>query len=207
MVTSSPETREIESKFFISDLRALEKRLLDLGATLVQPRTHEYNLRFDTPAGDLSEAMSLLRLRRDTHSHLTYKGPSTTLGGVLARTEVEFEVSDFGAAQKFVEALGFRSKFVYEKHRTTYNLDGNKITLDEMPYGDFVEIEGPDAPAIQAVALRLKLDWGQSLPETYISIFRRLKDLAGLKFNDLTFANFEGVEVDMARVGVLPADA
>ena len=69
--------------------------MLDLGATLVQPRTLEYNLRFDTRDGELSEAMSVLRLRRDSGNRLTFKGPSKTLGGVLARKEIEFDVSDF----------------------------------------------------------------------------------------------------------------
>lgn len=198
--------KEFEVKFYVADLQALERQLLELGATLVQPRTHEYNLRFDTLAGDLSEAKSVLRLRRDTGSRLTYKGPSTTLGGVLARTELEFEVSDFSQAQKFVEALGFRSKFIYEKLRTTYEMGRLKITLDEMPYGNFIEIEGPDAESIRGTAESLNLNWEERLPETYISIFRRLKELASLKFTDLIFENFEGVDVELSRIGIKPAD-
>lgn len=198
--------QELEVKFNVADLKTIEKKMLDLGAAIVQPRTHEYNLRFDTTSGDLSEAMSMLRLRRDQGNRLTFKGPSSTLGGVLARKEVEFEVSDFDSAQKLLEALGFRSKFVYEKQRSTCVHEGLNITLDEMPYGDFVEIEGPDAESIRAMATKLKLNWDRRLPETYISIFRRLKELDSLKFKDLTFENFEGVEVDLSRVGVRPAD-
>ncbi|MDA1329512.1 MAG: class IV adenylate cyclase [Chloroflexi bacterium] len=206
MVIPISENKELEVKFLVSDLKIVEKRLASLGATLVQPRTHEYNLRFDTPAGQLTEAMSVLRLRRDNRSHLTYKGPSVTLGGVLSRTELEFEVSDFSAAQKLVEALGFNSKFIYEKQRTTYDYKGLKVTLDEMPYGNFTEIEGPDAPSIQEASQKLNLNWERRLPETYISIFRRLRELFSLSFQDLTFDNFQGVSVDLSRVGMLPAD-
>jgi len=202
----SPSDRELEVKFFIRDLPEMEKRLVAIGATLVQPRTHEYNLRFDTPSGDLGQRESMLRLRRDAASHVTYKGPSTTLGGVLARTEIEFDVSNFAAAQKLIEALGFRSKFVYEKYRTTYALDGLKVTLDEMPYGNFVEVEGKQAEPIQAAAKKLKLDWAQRLPETYISIFRRLKELFSLQFNDVTFENFKNIKYDLERAGVHFAD-
>jgi adenylate cyclase class 2 len=198
--------KELEVKFHVSDLAEIEKQLVKLGATLVQPRTHEYNLRFDTPSGDLAQAESMLRLRRDAGSHVTFKGPSSTLGGVLARQEIEFEVSNFVSAQKLIEALGFRSKFVYEKYRTTYGLDGLKITLDEMPYGLFVEIEGKEAAPIQKAANQLNLDWQERLPETYISIFRRLKELFSLHFTDLTFANFEGAEINMQRVGINAAD-
>lgn len=202
----SVSDKELEVKFYVSDLAEIEKQLVKLGATLVQPRTHEYNLRFDTPGGDLAQAESMLRLRRDAGSHVTFKGPSSTLGGVLARQEIEFEVSNFPAAQKLIEALGFRSKFVYEKYRTTYALDGLKITLDEMPYGPFIEIEGKDAAGIQVAANQLNLDWQRRLPETYVSIFRRLKELFSLHFTDLTFSNFEGVAFNMRRVGINIAD-
>jgi adenylate cyclase class 2 len=202
-----PNDQELEVKFFLADLEGIEKRLSKIGANLIQPRTHEYNLRFDTPAGDLSQASRVLRLRRDSGSHLTYKGPSETLEGVLARQEIEFEINNFDAARRFIEALGFRSKFVYEKFRTTYDLQGFKITLDEMPYGHFIEIEGQEASAIQDTARRLELDWDAAIPETYISLFRRLKELSGFPFADLTFDNFAGISVDVERIGIKPADA
>ena len=199
--------KELEVKFYVSDLGEIEKRLVNAGATLVQPRTHEYNLRFDTPAGDLAQAESMLRLRRDAGSHLTYKGPSTTMGGVLARQEIEFDVSNFSSAQKMIEALGYRSKFFYEKFRTTYALNGLKVTLDEMPYGPFVEVEGTEAKPIQQAAKQLGLDWNERLPETYISIFRRLKELYGLPFTDVTFDNFKAVEFNIGRAGIKVADS
>lgn len=205
MVTLASD-RELEVKFHVTDLAEMESRLVALGATLVQPRTHEYNLRFDNRAGDLHQAESMLRLRRDSASHVTFKGPSSTLGGVLTRQEIEFEVSNFSAAQKLIEALGFRSKFVYEKHRTTYAMDGLKITLDEMPYGPFVEIEGNSAAPIRTAADKLSLNWERRLPETYISIFRRLRELFNLDYSDVTFSNFAGSKYDLASAGVLPAD-
>ncbi len=198
--------KELEVKFYVSDLAEIERRLVAAGATLLQPRTHEYNLRFDTLSGDLAQRESLLRLRRDAGSHLTFKGPSTTLGGVLARQEIEFDVSNFSDAQKLIEALGYKSKFVYEKFRTTYALDGLKVTLDEMPYGPFIEIEGTEPEPIEQASKELGLDWNERLPETYVSIFRRLKELFGLHFNDLTFENFKGVTFDVQRVGVKLAD-
>ena len=197
---------ELEVKFYVSSLAGMEERLVEAGATLVQPRSHEFNIRFDTPTGELSRAQSILRLRRDAGSHVTFKGPSATMGGVLARQEIEFDVNNFSAAQKLIEALGYRSNFIYEKHRTTYALNGLKVTLDEMPYGDFVEIEGKNAKSIQEASTKFGLHWEERLPETYISIFRRMKELFGLQFTDLTFDNFNGVEISMDRVGIRFAD-
>jgi hypothetical protein len=52
----------------------------------------------------------------------------------------------------------------------------------------------------------MNLEWQERLPETYISIFRRLKELFSLHFTDLTFANFEGKAINMQRVGINVAD-
>ena len=46
---------EIEVKFLLKDLPRLELRIKALGGKLVQPRVKETNLRFDTPAGDLTK--------------------------------------------------------------------------------------------------------------------------------------------------------
>ena len=45
--------QELEVKYYISDLPALERRLQSLGAQLVQPRIQELNLRFDLASGEL----------------------------------------------------------------------------------------------------------------------------------------------------------
>lgn len=202
----SASDKELEVKFCVSDLKEMENRLIAVNATLVQPRTHEYNLRFDTLDGELGQKESMLRLRRDSGTHITYKGPSSTLGGVLARQEIEFDVSDFSAAQKLVEALGFKHKFVYEKYRTTYAFEGLKVTLDELPYGTFVEIEGAQPEHIKEASQKLDLDWNERLPETYLGIFRRMKELFRLNFSDITFANFENAEYDLLRTGIKEAD-
>jgi len=42
--------QEIEVKFYLEHLDRLHAHLIEIGAELVQPRTHEINLRFDTPS-------------------------------------------------------------------------------------------------------------------------------------------------------------
>jgi len=107
--------QEIEAKFYLQDLAAFRQRLMAAGARLIQPRVQETNLRFDTPQRDLSQKAQVLRLRQDEAAHLTFKGPGALEGGVLARQEIEFEVSDFAAARRFLEALGYRVYTTYEK--------------------------------------------------------------------------------------------
>jgi adenylate cyclase class 2 len=87
-----------------------------------------------------------------------------------------------------------------------YRLQGVLVTLDEMPYGFFVEIEGPDGTSIQDVAARLGLDWGKRILDSYTVLFERVRLALGLNFRDLSFANFKGITVSPQALGVSLAD-
>lgn len=202
----SGKPTEQEVKYYIADLEKLEARLQKLGARQVQPRVHEVNLRFDTQQGDLARAYQVLRLRRDQNNRLTYKGPSKFQDGVRVREEIEFQVSDFEAARAFLEALGYQVSMMYEKYRAAYELDEVEITLDEMPYGDFAELEGPDPQVIQQVNQRLGLDWEARSDASYTVLFDQLKQRLGLNFRDLSFENFEAVKITARDLQLRPAD-
>ncbi len=176
-----------------------------LGGGLIQPRTHEVNLRFDTPDGSLQREGRVLRLRQDEAIHLTYKDGNTLKDGALSRREIEFEVSDFALARQFLEALGYETIFLYEKYRTIYEMDGAHIMLDETPIGGLVEIEG-ELEELKAVAEKLRLNWAAAIPASYHALFGRVRKARGLKFHDLSFENFKGVKVLPEDFGALPAD-
>jgi len=171
----------------ISDRAALQAKLLALRAELKHARVFESNLRFDLPDGSLSARRLVLRLRQDERARLTLKGPAEIGAEVTTRSEIEFEVSSFDNARALLEALGYRLSVMYEKYRTTYALGGCEVTLDEMPYGDFAEIEGPGAEAIRGVANLLGLAWETRTAESYLMLFSRLR-AAGLSAQNLSFA-------------------
>jgi adenylate cyclase class 2 len=197
--------RELEIKLWISQPERL-RRWLEKNTQVAHPRTHERNLRFDRPDGSLGAASQVLRLRQDQHARLTFKGPGELQQGVYARQEIEFEVSSFEAARHFLEALGYQVQMQYEKFRTTYLLEGVMITWDEMPYGTFLELEGPDPVHIQAVCRTLGLDWEQRILASYTGLFDQLKDRLGLGFTDLTFENFQGITHPLTSLDLKPAD-
>ena len=198
--------QELEIKLYLADLAAFKGRVIDLGAELSEPRLHEVNLRFDLPDGELTRTTQVLRLRQDTAARMTYKGPGETIDGVHARLEIEFTVSDFQSAQSLLETLGYQISLMYEKYRTTYFLDGLQITLDEMPYGNFTEIEGADPAAIHNAAEQLGLRWEVRILESYTSLFEHLQKKFGLTFRDLSFANFADLKISSEDLGVIPAD-
>lgn len=133
---------------------------------------------------------------------MTYKGPGEERDGVRLRQELEFSVSDFATAQAVFEALGYRVVLMYEKYRTTYALGEVLVVLDEMPYGNFVEIEGPDGGSIRKAAEKVGLDWEARILESYVFLFERLRQAQGLAFHDLSFANFAGRSISPEDLGV-----
>jgi adenylate cyclase class 2 len=199
--------QEIEVKFYIRQLARLEKAIQDAGGHLAQPRVKETNLRFDLPDGSLLAQRRVLRLRQDTRSLLTYKGPSAVGEAVNIRQEIETAVSDFSAAQRILEALGYHVSIGYEKWRTSYHLDDLEIVLDELPYGNFCEIEGPNPAAIQAAASRLKLNWEARIVDSYLGMFWRLKTNLGLQAENLDFASFASRHISSEELAVTYADA
>jgi adenylate cyclase class 2 len=198
--------REIEAKFYIQDKAQFEARLNTAGAERVHERILEVNLRFDTPKGKLERTHQVLRLRQDSAARLTYKSSTRMEEGVFNRQEIEVEIGDFEAGKRLIEALGYEVAVIYEKYRTTYTLEGLEITVDELPYGDFVEIEGDDPGAIRDCAQRLGLDMEAAIERSYLGLFKKTRKKMKIKFRDLTFENYKGLEVSAEQLGVRPAD-
>ncbi len=201
----SKNNDEIEAKFWISDLDAFQQRLRNMGARLVHPRGKETNLRYDTEDGLFSRQARVLRLRKDYGVHLTYKGAARPGQQVAMRQEIEFEVSSYKAARAFLEELGYRVIVIYEKYRASYEVNHFDVAVDELPFGNFAEIEGPDAAAIRSLAEALGLDWDARSAESYLGLFGRLQQ-NGLQARNLTFEEFKGVKVAPEQLGLRPAD-
>lgn len=197
---------EVEVKFHIRRLADLARRLDDLGAVCEGTRVLEHNLRFDTPDRRLEGKHQALRLRRDSTTTMTFKGPSSMQDGIRARTEIEIRLDDFSHARMLLEVLGYVVTFEYEKFRTTYALAGTSIMLDELPYGEFMEIEG-DPKALKAVAGQVGLRWEAAIQDSYLGLFEKLRARHNLPFTGLTFGNFASHPAHVRDLGIEPADA
>jgi len=199
--------QELEVKFYVKNLLPFEQKLKQLNATLIQPRTHEINLRFDTPDQSLSRSYQVLRLRQDQEARLTYKGPGEVLEGVRIRREIEFSVSDFRSAQSFLEALGYQVIFMYEKYRSVYRFNDMLVMLDEMPVGYFLELEGANPEIILSTSQILGLRWETRILDSYTVLFDRVRQSCGLNIRDLSFDNFRGIEIKPEKMNLVCAEA
>jgi adenylate cyclase, class 2 len=186
---------EQEVKFYLNDPKAFEERLISSGGRLKLLRSLEINLRFDTPDRRLSNSFQTLRLRQDKICRLTWKGAGNPAGEVSAREELEVEVSDLDTARAILEGLGFELMLVYEKYRSAYMLGDVEISLDEMPFGNFCEVEGPDTESIKKTAELLGLAWDIRSRLSYLALFEIVKQKLNINLRDLTFEAFKDIKV------------
>jgi adenylate cyclase class 2 len=179
--------QEIEAKFHVSDLHEVRQRLMELGGHVATPSHHELNLYFDTPDRKLMSGHQVLRIRTDGRVRMTYKQQQETFE---ERTEIEISLDDAAEARALLEALGFETTFSYEKRREVFGLDGVLVMLDELPFGRFVEIEGPALKDIVDAAARLGFNWQTRVRANYLTLFERLRKHLGLSTHEATFATF-----------------
>lgn len=194
---------EIEAKFFIRDLPAMRATLLKAGATLTKERVFERNIRYDNEWGGLDRKRAILRLRQDSRTIITYKGIPADLAllnsEVRIREELEIIVDDFEMADKLLRRIGFYPQTQYEKYRETFALGACEVVLDELPFGDFIEIEGTEE-GIMAAVNQLGLNWSERINKSYLSLFKRFKRHTNLPLRTLTFSEFEPVTTSIADI-------
>ncbi len=192
---------EIEVKFFVTDLVKIRDNLLEIGGQLIKPRIYERNIRYDTAWDSLMHQGKLLRLRQDRATRLTYKGESEQPVNteVRIREELEIVIDNFDTTAAILEKIGFEPRQIYEKYRETFHYLSVEVVFDEMPFGDFVELEG-EALTIREVADALGLPWNSRILTNYLDLMALLKNHHDLPFNDLTFANFDDYEVSIADI-------
>jgi adenylate cyclase class 2 len=187
---------ETEVKFHLADPAAARARLLAIGASS-SGCSFERNIRFDDRHLSLEQARCLLRLRRDRTSTLTFKSsPADADPEVKQLAELEVGVECLETMQRILQCLGYHPAQTYEKWRETLALDRTVFCLDRLPFGEFLEIEGPKEE-IRRFADRLELDWGRRILATYLDIFTLIRGRQQLPFTDVTFGNFEGNPVDI----------
>lgn len=193
------EPVEIEVKFHVGDVGSLRRAIEALGAE-DRGEVFETNIRYEDAGNTLVQNRSLLRLRQDNAAVLTYKSDAEDADPQYkVRRELEVTVSDFDAMHQILNALGFHREQVYEKRRRIYKLGDAVLCLDAMPFGDFLEIEGPK-PDIRRIADGLNLVWENRILTNYLNIFSMIRKDLNLGFADITFDNFRSVgPVDMAR--------
>ena len=163
------------------------------GYAVSVPRTLESDQLFDLPSAALQQSDRILRLRKTIspegimRAMVTYKGPAKR-DGYKSREEIEFDVSDPDTYTLVLDRLGYRPTFRYEKYRTQLRAasEPGMITIDEIPIGIYLEIEGP-RPWIDSTAARVGLPKAQFLTVSYAGLYREYREEHPEASPDMTF--------------------
>jgi len=103
---------------------------------------------------------------------LTYKQRFPSASSIKQQQEDETEIADADAMEAILEALDFVPALVYEKRRATWRLGDAEIVIDELPFGLFMEIEGPE-PTIRKVEKQLAIKGLRAEHATYPQLTAR----------------------------------
>lgn len=178
--------KEIEIKFRVENLRALNRKLRDAGFRLETPRTHETNTLYDLPGQVLRKRKELLRLREFGSSwKLTHKSGSKA-SRHSSRIELETGVSDGKKMDAILRALGYSPSFRYEKFRAEWTDGKGQVVVDHTPIGDFCEIEGKPR-WIDATAKSLGVGREEYITTNYATLFADWKQQTQSKAEEMTF--------------------
>ena len=197
---------ETEIKFLLRNPMKIEDQLINSDGKLIQPKTYEINYRLDSQDLRMRSENKVLRLRKDSTSRLTFKESGTYQDGICIREELEIPIGDIQTAIKIFEAIGFHIEQIYEKYRTIYRLNNISLMIDELPIGDFVELEGNNPDQIKKVAKYLGLFWDRHIPMGYLQIHNELNKLDNTQNKNMLFKGKFSSLHDLEKLDILPAD-
>lgn len=175
---------EYEVRVLEIDKERLEELLTKLGATKIATYNQKrYTYEFDPPIPG-----KWIRLRNN--------GETTTLAiksiekrEIDGTKEIEIKVSDFETTNEILNQLGYCVHNYQENIRTTYNLNGVEIDIDQWPMiPTYVEIEGKSEEQVLSVLKDLNLDNGKVTTLDPISVYKEIYHIDAyhmpiLKFN------------------------
>ncbi len=164
---------EIEAKIKVADLRPIADTLRRLGA-VDEGTVLERNWVLDSDDDRLKGWDVLLRIR-DTGGDFAVLTVKRRGGGgeFKTREEVESRVDSAEVLLRQFEMIGFRTAWIYEKRRSTWQWRDCEVVLDKLPeLGCFVEIEG-DPENIRRVAVDIGLNPDDHIYDNYLGLWQK----------------------------------
>lgn len=164
---------ETEVKLKVEDLGVVRERLGTLGARPKERVEDERDLLFRSSTNPQALEGQVLRLRlQGTEGMLTWKGTPRFEHGIKIREELQTTVSDAGTMRGILSRLGYEVRLEFSKSREYWDLRGLTVSLDELPFGSYVEIEGDQDKLEQAVT-ELGLQNAERVEEGYPQLAAR----------------------------------
>ena len=187
---------EVEIKFRVHDLKALEAALAQHGFSCKTPRTFARNILLDTPGHARRNSRQILRVRRYGERWVVTHKKTTPNDSPDARhkerIETETEVEDGEAVGAIFSALGYGPSFVYEKYRSEWEDSQGHCVVDETPIGQYAELEGPPEWIDRTLAL-LHVDHADVTTLSYGRLFEQWQQQTSSPAQNMAFAEIESI--------------
>lgn len=161
---------EIEAKFLAVNHDEVRAKLLEVGATCVQPMRLMRRVTIEND--DLVSKNAFVRVRDEgDRVTMTYKQfDSLSVDGAK---EIEIVVNDFDTAVQLLEAAGLPSQSFQESKRETWKMGEVEIVLDEWPWlKTYIEIEASTEAAVRDTASQLGFDWQDAVFGDVMAAYR-----------------------------------
>jgi adenylate cyclase class 2 len=135
---------EIEKKYRLTEPErvAVLARLSALGVERSRVDFEENSIFVNE---NLKLGDAVVRIRKvDGNAILTFKKRLPSTSGIKHQIELETSITNQSAMEAILNELGLALSLIYEKRREVWHYQGVEIVVDELPFGWFLEIEGPE---------------------------------------------------------------
>jgi len=185
--------KEIEIKIQIEDkneIKEIQKKLKSLNG-ISAPKIFQRTFRLDTPSFDLEQKGIFLRTRKEGENAVMtvkIKFLKTNNTNYFQRKEFEISIDSAENGAELLRNLGFSKQKIFEKYRELWTFEKKEVqvTIDNLPFGDFIEIEG-SKKEIEEMIKSLGMINKKRIINTYWDLFDEWKKKKGINGKDIVF--------------------
>jgi predicted adenylyl cyclase CyaB len=175
---------EIELKFQVNDNQIISlSEKIELLWFISQWKKHEKTIMYDNRDFLMQKTNGRIRLRISWDlCELSYKKPLMDDSGIKKEIEHETSVGNAEVMNNILNDMDYFEVSSYERYRTTFlsNKSDVKITIDEYPFDNYLEIEGAEEEII-SIGEFLKYTIEDNLTKPCDTLFNERRKAHGLE--------------------------
>ncbi len=158
---------EVETKIKLENPEKTKEDIIKLGAVHIkkEKQTDEF---FDFDDQRIKNSNELIRIRNK--KTLCLKENQRESENIKQSDEYESEIENYDTIIRVFKKVNLKVTGKKERTRDKYKLRNCEICIDTLPFGNFIEIEGPRTEII-TISKRLGFNENQLISKTYCKLF------------------------------------
>ncbi len=172
------KNKEIEVKFQLKKREKVIEKIKSMNGHLIKKPVFQRTYGFFYADGSNIEKGLFPRVRvdnpgeKDSSSIFTLKVKEKEDNNYFRRKEYETVVNNYEAIINSLKELGFVDIRIFDKIREEWEIPGCEveITIDSLPFGDFIEIEGEEKNIEEAIK-RIGIE-GERITKAYLGVYQ-----------------------------------